>query len=67
VGTLLSRSWRAADLSCGVCLTCIEKNECERAYLHKFRSTYGTTMLRKYDISTVRKLMELFSITLTFA
>jgi len=24
---------------------------------NKFRSTYGTMMLRKYDISTVRKMM----------
>ena len=53
----LKRIWRAAGLNCGTCPTCIEKNECERAYLHKFRSTYGTMMLRKYDISTVRKLM----------
>ena len=53
----LKRIWRAAGLNCGTCSTCIEKNECERAYLHKFRATYGTMMLRKYDISTVRKLM----------
>ena len=53
----LKRRWRDAGLNCGTCPTCIEKNECERAYLHKFRSTYGTMMLRKYDISTVRKLM----------
>jgi integrase len=53
----LKRIWREAGLNCGTCSTCIEKNECERAYLHKFRSTYGTMMLRKYDISTVRKLM----------
>lgn len=53
----LKTIWRAAGLNCGTCSTCIEKNECERAYLHKFRSTYGTMMLRKYDISTVRKLM----------
>lgn len=53
----LKTIWRAAGLNCGTCSTCIEKNECERAHLHKFRSTYGTMMLRKYDISTVRKLM----------
>jgi integrase/recombinase XerD len=53
----LKKIWREAGLNCGICPTCIEKNECERAYLHKFRSTYGTMMLRKYDISTVRKLM----------
>jgi len=53
----LKRIWRKAGLNCGTCPTCIEKKECERAYLHKFRSTYGTMMLRKYDISTVRKMM----------
>ena len=53
----LKRIWRVAGLNCGTCPTCIEKNECERPYLHKFRSTYGTMTLRKYDISTVRKLM----------
>lgn len=49
--------WRHAGLNCGTCPTCIDKNECERGYLHKFRSAYGTMMLRKYDISTVRKMM----------
>ena len=52
----LKRIWWEAGLNCGTCPTCLEKNECERAYLHKFRSTYGTMMLRKYDISAVRKL-----------
>lgn len=53
----LKRIWRHAGLNCSTCPNCIEKNEGERAYLHKFRATYGTMMLRKYDISTVRKLM----------
>jgi len=30
----LKRIWRHAGLNCSTCPSCIEKNECERAYLH---------------------------------
>jgi integrase len=50
---------RDAGLNCGHCETCLDRNECERWYLHKFRSTFATTLLQsnKVDPHTVMKLM----------
>lgn len=48
---------RSAGLNCGACSACIEHEECEHWYLHKFRATYITTLLRNgLDIRTVMKL-----------
>lgn len=43
---LLKRLARKADLNCGHCRGCRERNECERWYLHKFRATFTTSLLR---------------------
>ena len=43
---LLKRLVRQAGLNCGHCVGCKEQNECERWYLHKFRATYTTFLLR---------------------
>jgi integrase len=43
---LLKRLVRQAGLNCGHCKGCVEQNECERWYLHKFRATYTTFLLR---------------------
>jgi integrase len=48
---------RKAGLNCGDCRTCIARNECEHWYLHKFRATYITTLLRNgLDLRTVMEL-----------
>jgi integrase len=48
---------RSAGMNCGHCETCISKKECERWFLHKFRATYITTLLRNgLDLRTVMKL-----------
>ena len=55
---LCKRIAHRAGLNCKVCETCVksEGKECEHYFLHKFRATYGTELLRKgYDIATVRK------------
>jgi len=45
-----------ADLNCGHCKSCRERKECERWYLHKFRATYTTNLLRAgIDARTVMK------------
>ena len=45
-----------AGLSCGHCKPCRDKNECERWFLHKFRATYTTNLLRAgIDARTVMK------------
>src|ERR1039458_5814579 len=43
---LLKRLVRKAGLNCGHCVGCKEQHECERWYLHKFRATYTTFLLR---------------------
>ena len=43
---MLKRLVRNANLNCGHCHTCREKKECRRWYLHKFRATYSTNLLR---------------------
>jgi len=55
---LCKRIAHKAGLNCKECATCVktEGKECEHWFLHKFRATYGTELLRKgYDIATVRK------------
>ena len=42
------------SLSCRECNTCVERNECEHWFLHKFRDTYITKLLRSgMDLRTV--------------
>jgi integrase len=54
----LKRLAKAGGLNCGACASCVERDECEKWFLHKFRSTYATTLLRKgVDIRSVQKLM----------
>jgi integrase len=49
----------AARLNCGMCDGCTrEKPECKRYYIHKFRATYATRLLRHgVDVRTVQKLL----------
>jgi integrase len=55
----LKRQVRAVGLKCGKCDGCLVKaRECENWYLHKFRSTYCTKLLRSgLDIRTVQQMM----------
>ena len=70
----LKQQVRAASLNCGRCDGCLIENpkrsrECENWFLHKFRSTYCTKLLRAHpdsrtgelrpglDIVTVQKMM----------
>jgi integrase len=61
---------RDAGLNCGICAGCNSKGrECERWFLHKFRATFATKLLRPHlnkqtglmepgqDIVTVQKMM----------
>jgi len=51
---LLKRLVKKAGLNCGHCQGCREHNECGRWYLHKFRATYTTSLLRAgIDVRTV--------------
>jgi integrase len=51
---MLKRAAKRADLNCGQCKPCRERGECERWYLHKFRATYTTNLLRAgIDVRTV--------------
>jgi integrase len=51
---LLKRLVRKAGLNCGHCVGCKEQGECERWFLHKFRATYTTFLLRSnIDARTV--------------
>jgi integrase len=53
----LKRIAHAAGLNCGVCTSCTERNECEAWFLHKFRATFVTTMLRSgLDLRSVMQL-----------
>jgi integrase len=49
---------RKAELNCGLCDACKaeHRKECERWFLHKFRATFCTRMLRETDPRTVMKL-----------
>jgi integrase len=54
----LKRLVKSARLNCGACKPCCERNECDTWFLHKFRSTYATTLLRNgVDVRSVQKLM----------
>ncbi|HEV2709395.1 MAG TPA: tyrosine-type recombinase/integrase [Edaphobacter sp.] len=54
----LKRLVKAAGLNCGVCGACVERGECERWFLHKFRSSYATALLRGgLDVRSVQKLI----------
>ena len=50
---------RDAGLNCGVCDRCKEEGrECARWFLHKFRATYCTKLLRSgLDLRTVQQMM----------
>jgi integrase len=59
----LKRAAHRAGLDCNSCSTCMERNECERWFLHKFRATAITMWLRPVamggaglDLRTVMKL-----------
>jgi integrase len=53
---LLKRIVRKACLNCDHCRGCREYAECEHWYLHKFRATYTTNLLRAgIDVRTVMK------------
>jgi integrase len=55
---LLKGLVRDAGLNCGRCESCVARNECEKWFLHKFRATYCTQLLRSgLDLSTVQELM----------
>ena len=47
-----------AGLNCGNCNSCLNREECASWYLHCFRSTYATTLLRSgVDLRTVQAMM----------
>lgn len=49
---------RDAKLNCGSCKSCIGSSECEKWFLHKFRATYCTQLLRSgLDLRSVQHLM----------
>ena len=53
----LKRLVNAAGLNCGQCSGCRKHKECERWWLHKFRATFITQLLRSgMDLRTVMKL-----------
>jgi integrase len=53
---LLKRLVRAAGLNCGHCTGCVQQRECEHWYLHKFRASFTTGLLRAgIDVRTVMK------------
>ena len=43
---------KRAKLFCGKCEGCKNSDNCENWFLHKFRSTFGTKVLRKTDVRT---------------
>ena len=55
---MIKRIAKRAALNCGNCSTCLQKNECERWYTHKFRATFATTLLRAgVDVASVQYQM----------
>jgi integrase len=53
----LKKIVKNAGLNCGNCETCVSNNECQHWFLHKFRATYITTLLRSgMDLRTVMHL-----------
>jgi len=54
----LKRQVKSAGLNCGQCKSCRLSVECENWYLHKFRATYCTALLRAgLDLRTVQQMM----------
>lgn len=54
----LKRLVHRAGLNCGHCKSCRERNECDNWFLHKFRATYATKLLRSgMDIRSVQALL----------
>ena len=48
---------RDAGLNCGSCKGCVARRECEHWFLHKFRATFITTLLRNgLDLRTMMSL-----------
>ena len=47
---------RRSGLNCEQCAPCLKSKECERWFLHKFRATFCTRMLRQADPATVMKM-----------
>ncbi len=55
---LLKNCSRRAGLNCGECTACVARKECERWFLHRFRATYCTKLLRSgLDLRTVQQMM----------
>ncbi len=55
---LVKRRARSAEVNCGTCDGCTARKECERWFLHKFRATYCTKLLRSgMDLRTVQQMM----------
>lgn len=53
----LKRLVNKAKLNCGICKGCIQYKECSHWFLHKFRATYITRLLREgLDLRTVMRL-----------
>jgi integrase len=52
----LKRTVRVAGLNCGNCDGCNGSGDCSRWYLHKFRATYTTTLLRSMDPRSVMEI-----------
>jgi len=59
--------WREAGLSCGVCDGCNSKrNECEKAFVHRFRHTYAHRCLdKRMDLHTLSRNMGHHDISVT--
>jgi integrase len=55
---LLKGCAKRAGLNCGTCNACVERKECDQWFLHKFRATYCTKLLRSgLDLRTVQQMM----------
>ena len=55
---LLKRLVKNAGLNCNRCEGCQSREECEKWFLHKFRATYCTQLLRSgLDLRTVQAMM----------
>ena len=55
---LLKGCARRAGLNCGSCDACIAREECDQWFLHRFRATYCTKLLRSgMDLRTVQQMM----------
>jgi integrase len=55
---LLKGCARRAGLNCGHCDSCRDRKECEHWFLHRFRATYCTKLLRDgNDLRTVQQMM----------